>query len=192
LGRAAFDAEAEVARARRAQRVCPTFERKGPVPVPARYLPIYLNDHLAGSTFGLQLAQRVARENRDNELGAFLADTLMPGIAEDRRTLLDLMARLGIQESRAKVAGAWLGEKLGRLKANGELRSYSPLSRLLELEGLAAGIEGKRALWLALSRVRDRDFRLREMDFERLVERAQSQRDRLESYRLAAACEALR
>ena len=37
----------------------------------------------------------------------------------------------------SKNAGAWALEKVGRLKLNGELTSYSPLSRVVELEGLA-------------------------------------------------------
>jgi hypothetical protein len=159
--------------------------------VPARFLPIYLNDHLAGATFGVQLAERIARENPDNELGAFVRNDLLPEIAEDRRTLVDLMGRLGVPASPHKVAGGWLGEKLARLKLNGRLIRYSPLSRLLELEALAAGVEGKHALWLALDQIRDRDRRLHEVDFERLATRARSQRDRLVAYRRAAAAEAL-
>ena len=45
----------------------------------------------------------------------------------------------------------WTGEKLGRLKLNGQLLGYSPLSRLIELEGLMLGIAGKLAMWIALS-----------------------------------------
>jgi hypothetical protein len=159
--------------------------------MPARFLPIYLNDHLAGATFGVQLAERIARENPDNELGAFMRSDLLPEIAADRQTLTDLMVRLGITRSAHKVAGAWLAEKLARVKLNGRLIRYSPLSRLLELEALAAGIEGKHALWLALDGVRDRDRRLEDVDFEDLAARARSQRDRLVAYRRAAAAEAL-
>ena len=36
--------------------------------------------------------------------------------------------------SRAKDGAAWVAEKLGRLKTNGQLTGYSPLSRLVELE----------------------------------------------------------
>ena len=38
----------------------------------AGYLAIYLNDHLAGSTAGVELARRTAHENDGSELGAFL------------------------------------------------------------------------------------------------------------------------
>jgi hypothetical protein len=158
--------------------------------VPSRYLPIYLNDHLAGSTVGLELALRTAGENAGTDVGAFLRG-LATEIEQDRDTLVQLMQRLGIARSRMKVAAAWTAEKLGRLKPNGQLRGYSPLSRLVELEGLAAGIDGKRALWLALGEIRDRDSRLRDTDFDALAERARLQREGLEPYRLAAAREGL-
>jgi hypothetical protein len=158
--------------------------------VPSRYLPIYLNDHLAGATAGLELARRTARENDGTPLGDFLRE-LAGEIAEDRQTLVQLMERLGIRRSGPKVAAGWVMEKVGRLKLNGQLTGYSPLSRLVELEGLSTGIEGKRALWVALAEIADRDVRLDEAELRALADRAASQRERLEPYRLAAAREAL-
>jgi hypothetical protein len=154
-----------------------------------RLLAIYLNDHLAGATVGVELVRRAARQNTGTPLGTFLAETLAPEIAEDRATLERLMASLGIKRSRPKIAAAWAAEKVGRLKLNGELVRYSPLSRLLELEGLAAGIDAKRALWLALAG--SADGAAGGFDFEQLAERASSQRSRLEEHRLAAAAAAL-
>ena len=48
-----------------------------------KLLGIYLNDHLAGSTGGVELVKRAARSNRESELGEFLA-TLAVEIGEDR------------------------------------------------------------------------------------------------------------
>jgi hypothetical protein len=158
--------------------------------VPARYLPIYLNDHLAGATLGVELAHRTARENREGELGEVLR-RLETQLVEDRDALVALIERLGLQRSRPKVAAAWTAEKLGRLKPNGHAARYSPLSRLLELEGLAAGIDAKLALWLSLREIADRDGRLGGAELERLIERARDQRERLEPHRLAAARVAL-
>jgi hypothetical protein len=154
-------------------------------------LAIYLNDHLAGATLGLELARRTARENAGSPLGAFLAEALVPEITEDRETLRRLMAQLGVRASVPKVAAAWAVEKLARLKPNGAVRGYSPLSRLLELEALAAGIEAKRALWVALAAATDRG-ELPGFDFDQLAKRAESQRTRVEEHRLAAAANALR
>lgn len=157
--------------------------------MPARYLPIYLNDHLTGATLGVELARRTRGEN-DGELEEFLA-WLVDQAVEDRAALLSLMRRLGVTPSRAKVAGAWAAEKVGRLKPNGQLTGYSPLSRLVELEGLATGLDGKRSLWLALLEVVGIDARLDRQELERLAERAREQRERLEPHRLAAVRTAL-
>jgi hypothetical protein len=156
----------------------------------ARLLAIYLNDHLAGATAGVELARRALKENRDNEYGRFLT-TLAEEVAEDRRTLIELMERLAIPRSRVKVPAAWAAEKVGRLKLNGSLRGYSPLSRLLELEGLAVGIEGKRAMWQTLLQIQAYHERLGDFGLETLIARADDQRQRLEPHRLNAAREAM-
>ena len=76
-------------------------------------------------------------------------------IADDRQTLRSIMQQLGIEPSAFKSALGAAGELLSRLKPNGRLVGYSPLSRLIELETLVAGIETKRNLWRALRRVPD-------------------------------------
>jgi len=99
------------------------------------------------------------------------------------------MQRLGIGADRAKAAIAWTAEKLGRLKLNGRLTGYSPLSRLEELEILSLGVEGKLALWQALGHALDHG--IPEAELETLIKRARSQRRRLERQRLEAASAAL-
>ena len=152
---------------------------------PDRLLEIYVTDHLAASTAGVELARRTARANPG-------LDGIRADIEEDRETLRRIVARLGFSESRPKEALAWAGEKLGRLKLNGRLVRYSPLSRVLELETLAVGIAGKQALWETLERVPGIDERLdgAGVDLDRLVERAQRQRDEVERARLAAVAAA--
>jgi hypothetical protein len=154
-------------------------------------LGIYLNDHLAGSTAGLELARRAASNNEGTPYGAVLAEVAAE-IAEDRDSLLEVMGRMSVGRDQLKVAGAWGAEKLGRLKLNGSLLSYSPLSRLVEIEGLSLGVEGKLGLWQALKLTHGDDPRLRGVDLEELITRAKSQRRRLERQRRRAAEEALR
>jgi hypothetical protein len=91
-------------------------------------LDIYLIDHFAGATLGLELSRRAAENNRGTELGDFL-QRLHEEIVEDRRTLEDVMERFAVDRSPVKSGSAWLLEKAGRLKVNGQLRGYSPLSR---------------------------------------------------------------
>jgi hypothetical protein len=112
---------------------------------PTRRLDVYLNDHLAGATGGIELCRRALRENAGTDLGAFL-EWLLAEIGEDRRTLEDVAMRFGIDRSPFKPAAAWALEKAGRLKLNGQVHGYSPLSRLIELEALQAGVSAKRSL----------------------------------------------
>jgi hypothetical protein len=154
-----------------------------------KYLAIYLNDHLAGSVVAVELSRRAARSNRNSAYGATLR-RLADEINEDRQALKDLMQRLGVRGDPVKVLASWTGEKAGRLKLNGELVRYSPLSRLEEIELLSLGVEGKLAMWRALrERARD-DPRLASLDYETLIARGTSQRRRLERVRLRAAEEA--
>lgn len=153
-------------------------------------LGTYLNDHLAAAVAASELAKRCAGSNRGNGYGDALAQ-LAAEIGEDRKTLEDLMRRLGAGTDRLKVTASWSAEKLGRLKLNGRLLSYSPLSRLEEIELLALGVDGKLALWRTLERTLGDDPRLRSVDLEQLIARARSQRRRLETQRLRAAAEAL-
>ncbi len=154
-------------------------------PTPDRLLEIYLADHLAASTAGVALARRTAERNAGTALGDVLG-RLAAEIEDDRRTLQRIAAQLGCRESRAKDALAWLGERAGRLKLNGQVRGYSPLSRVLELEALVVGVTGKLALWQTLQSPGLAE-RLAAFDLERLAERAQRQRAELEEQRRDAA-----
>jgi hypothetical protein len=155
-----------------------------------KLLGIYLNDHLAGSTAGLELARRTANNNTGTLYESFLRD-LVQAIEEDKRELEGVMDSLGIANDRLKLAGAWMVEKAGRLKLNGQLTGYSPLSRLWELEGLKLGVTGKLSLWESLRKVADHDSRLAVTDFDKLITRAKEQIEGLEKHRLDAAAEAL-
>jgi hypothetical protein len=153
-------------------------------------LATYLNDHLGGSATGRELARRALANNRGNEYGVVLEDVVRQ-IEEDGDALEELMDRLGVKPDRVKEAMGWTFEKLGRLKLNGQVLGYSPLSRLVELEGLMLGVTGKRAMWVALLSVLADDPRLEGIDLEHLAERAREQRRTVERLRRQAAREAL-
>ncbi|HEX2105225.1 MAG TPA: hypothetical protein VHF51_16355 [Solirubrobacteraceae bacterium] len=152
----------------------------------SRLLAIYLNDHLAGSTGALELARRARSANRGTPFEAAF-ERLAAEIEEDRDVLLDVMRRLGVARDPVKEVAGWLAEKAGRLKLNGRLTGYSPLSRVLELELLALGVEGKRTLWRALREVAAGDARLDGVDLAALLRRAERQRRLVEQQRLRAA-----
>jgi len=157
---------------------------------PTCRLDVYLNDHLAGATGGIELCQRALRENSGTDLGAFL-EGLLAEIVDDRRVLEDVAHRLSSDRSPFKPAAAWALEKAGRLKLNGQMRGYSPLSRLIELELLHGGVGIKRSLWQALRAAFPDDPRLRGVDLDALIQRANLQLAGIEAQRLAAAGEAL-
>jgi hypothetical protein len=154
-----------------------------------RLLAIYLNDHLAGATGGVELARRVCASN-DGTKWAHAADRLCKEIEEDRDTLEQIVERLGIRRDRVKPVGAWAVEKLGRLKLNGRLRGYSPLSRVLELEMLHMGVTGKLEMWSALEHTHGEA--LAEFGLGGLMERARAQRSEIETMRLEAAAVAFK
>jgi hypothetical protein len=151
-----------------------------------KYLHIYLNDHLAGATAGVELARRAASNNEGTEFGGFL-ETIATEIDEDRVSLEEIMDAVGGTKDHIKQGAAWFAEKLGRLKLNGQLLGYSELSRLIEIEGLSAGVEAKLCLWNSLQQLAAEDDRLDGALLENLIRRGRSQRKRLEEKRLEAA-----
>lgn len=148
-------------------------------------LGTYLNDHLAGATLGARLARRSASANAKSDYGAALTQ-LADEIDEDRETLRRVIATLDLRESTLKQLAGRVLERAGTLKLNGRFFSYSPLSRLLELEGLLLGAMGKRCLWQTLEVVAATDPRLGEFDFSALQARAGRHVSRLGQLRLDA------
>jgi hypothetical protein len=147
------------------------------------FLGIYLNDHLAGSTLGMELAQRIAASARYLPTSDNVLKRLAAEIREDRTALLEIMNTLGIRIDGYKVFAAWAGEKAGRLKLNGRLLRRSPLSNLEELEMLRLGVEGKGAGWRTLRAVAERDSRLDAGRLDQLITRAARQAELLEKLR---------
>jgi hypothetical protein len=156
---------------------------------PDRFLEIYLADHLAAAAAGSALVRRAARSNTGTRTGDTLR-RLTVEIDEDRQTLRRLVTDLGFTGSKPKEVVARAAEKMGRLKRNGQLRGYSPLSRVLELEALSVGIAGKLALWETLELVPDPGRRLPAFGLHHLIERAQRQREEVEQLRLEAVHQA--
>jgi hypothetical protein len=157
--------------------------------VDRKLLRIYLQDHLAGSTGGLELARRMRGSNEGTAYGEPLA-RIADDIEADRRSLEAVMDELGFGADRAKNLAFWAAEKAGRLKPNGQLTGYSPLSRMVELEGLITGVGGKRSLWLTLAELAESEPELDAERIQRLVERAERQLETLHELRARAGREA--
>lgn len=151
-------------------------------------MQIYVRDHLAASTAGIALARRCQGSNAGTPLGDELS-TIVEDISADARVLEEIAWQLGTRPSRVEQAAAVVGERVSRLKLNGRLRGYSPLSRVIELESLMAGIDAKRSLWQSL--IASSIGSLARFDLAQLVERATDQRRRLDPHHTQAASLAL-
>ena len=150
------------------------------------HLTTYLNDHLAGSVVALELLDHLQATHAGSELGTFFKQ-LSSDIAADRDELQGLMERLEISESRTRKASAWFTEKMTELKLRLDDPKDGSLRLFESLEALSLGIEGKRSLWIALIAAAEQSPSLQILDYERLEERAQEQRDRVENLRIATA-----
>lgn len=146
------------------------------------FLRIYLNDHLAASAGWIALARRTQRSNPDGELGRFLAE-LVAELVEERASLERFLHVFGLRRNPVKEGLLRAAVGAGRLKLNGRLRSYSDLSRVLELEGLAFALTSRRALWTNL-RETGRAF---PVDLDELIGRVTRRQEALERLRLEAA-----
>jgi hypothetical protein len=150
-------------------------------------LDVYLNDHLAGGTAGVNLAQMAAEEHRSDEHGAFFGE-IASEIKKDHDVLEQIMAALNTEQSATKTAAAEIGSKMMAPKFKG---TEDMLNAFVAVETLSIGVEGKHCLWTALKTVADGLPALEEFDIDELIARAQDQRDRLEAKRLELAPEAL-
>ncbi|TQK42639.1 hypothetical protein FBY35_4067 [Streptomyces sp. SLBN-118] len=153
-------------------------------------LRIYLNDHLAGATAGVELSRRVARAHRSSARASEMR-RLAEDIDQDRQSLIELMNSLEIAPHRYRMYGGWIAEKVARLKPNGRVYRRSGLSTLVELEVLRLGIEGKHQMWQALVPVAAELDQLETSVLQGLMDRASAQMTTVDSLHHAAAASVL-
>jgi hypothetical protein len=147
-------------------------------------LAIYLHDHLAGAALAIELLESMRGQYSGTPLGEFAAN-LLEEVESDREVLRALADRTGSRSSAVKELGAWLTEKVSRIKLSSQ--SENDLKTFEALEFLQLGIHGKRALWRALDAVAATDVRLQSTDFASLIARAEMQEIEVEHRRLEAA-----
>jgi hypothetical protein len=149
-------------------------------------LRIYLSDHLALMVGELELAVRCRSANNGTALGEFLS-RLETEIGLQKAIVDEVLERIGGKESRLKNSAAWIAEKLGRFKLNGSLLKYSDLSRLVELEALAAASLERTILWQTLDLVLKSDARSVDYRFDKMRDRSQGFLDELNEHHRTAA-----
>jgi len=145
-------------------------------------IAVYLNDHLAGATAGVNLVGQAADRHRSDELGEFFAP-LAAEIKADLVTLEQLIVDMRVDKSATKAALVEIGSKLTAPKFSAEGAGNQHLGDFVTLETLSIGVEGKRCMWKALKTVTDAYPALQALDLDELESRAQGQRERLEDKR---------
>jgi hypothetical protein len=149
-------------------------------------LGTYMQDHYAGSSAGIELFRRAADQQTDPVVRTVL--TAMGEKVEHERTVLTkYMAFVDAKPDPVKNAGAWVAEKLGRFKPNGELVRRSPLSDVLELEMLRIAVEGKGAGWRVLRALADDEPLFDVAELDTLIADAEQQIKELEELRMETA-----
>jgi hypothetical protein len=154
--------------------------------MPEREIAAYLNHHLAGSVAGLEAFEHLEAAERGTPMARELTELRSQGAA-DRQVLADLMARLKVSESETEKATAWLGEKFFRFMMPLREQKRGSLHLLLTLEALTLGLQGRRALWVALSAAAEETAALQGIDYQLMIRRAEDQQARVEKLRLDAA-----
>jgi hypothetical protein len=147
-------------------------------------LTTYLQDQLAGALHASELLKAMRDHFAGEPLGAFAAEVLAE-VEADREVLARLTERVGGNAGGMKEWGAWVAEKVTRLKL--KHGSADGLGTFESLEFLVTGIHGKRALWRAMAVVASFDTRLQGIDFTNLIARAENQHQKVEERRLAWA-----
>jgi hypothetical protein len=140
----------------------------------AELLGVYVNDHLAAATGGIELVSRMLGVHRGSRWDPPL-EQLLAELRDERSALLRVTRALGIPVRQYKQLGVWLAEKITRAKLNGRLVARSPLSDLVEFEFLASAVRGKRSGFETLRIVAEVDDRLDRADLDRLIDQAHRQ-----------------
>lgn len=148
---------------------------------PRRMRVLYLNDHLAAAAGWTALATRIARWNAGTPLGD-AAQTLRRDLTDELPLLRILLRETGGRERRGKQWVARGAERLGRLRPNGSLRGYSPLSRLIDTEALVAGLALRAAMWRSLAIAFGPHHTLGHCTLHELVARAERQATELDEH----------
>lgn len=143
-----------------------------------QYWETYLNDHRAGAAAGKALVRRIWRSNRRTTWGPII-EKVAESIEQDLVVLDEIRAAADVSGGDLKRAAALLTERASRLKLNGHLLTYSPLSRVLELETLMSAVRGKQSLWVTLHSAAPTHPEWSEFDFAALEERGREQLETL-------------
>jgi hypothetical protein len=144
----------------------------------------YINDHLAGAAQAIDLLEHLRRVHASDSLGQF-ANGLLIEISADRDKLRELAKRIGAGSNAIKETISHVAEKISLLKLGD--KGTIAFGTFESLEFLVLGVHGKLALWRALKVCSASDPRLRNVDYDDLISRAEIQEKTIEAKRIEIA-----
>ena len=148
----------------------------------------YLHDHRAGSSFAVELLEKLADEFSAT-LSGDVAGELLEDVQADRQILHELIDKVGKPGLDMYDALGWVTERLSRFKLKHD--DPSGIGALEAFETIGLGILGKRALWEALRVRQNADPRVAGFDYDVLIGRAEQQFEKANQYRLTLVHSAL-
>lgn len=154
------------------------------------YLDHYLRIHLTGSAGGIELFSR--GQNFHDPVAASILEGIRGELVQERTQLLAMADRLDARPAPFAAIAAAVGERIGRLKPNGNPLRRTSLTDLIDLEAMRVALSGKTAGWEALLSVVDRHDGLRREELTALHEQALRQLDQVSTLHSDAAARALR
>ncbi len=149
----------------------------------------YLRIHLTGSAGGIELfgrGERMADPHARTVLGDIRGELVV-----ERRQQLQMARRIGVRPAPLLALAAQVGERVSRLKPNGDPVRRTPVSDLVDLEAMRTAVSGKIAGWEALLSVADRHEGLDRAELTDLAHQGRRQLDQLSELHVAAAARAL-
>ncbi len=149
----------------------------------------YLRIHLTGSAGGIELFGRGERM-ADPHARTVLSDIRRELVVE-RHQQLQMARRAGIRPAPLLALGAKVGERISRLKPNGDPVRRTPLSDLVDLEAMRTAVSGKVAGWEALLSVAGHHEGLDRDELAALARQGERQLEQLGELHTAAAARAL-
>lgn len=144
-------------------------------------LATYLHDHLAGSSFAVELLEKLATEFTGTRTGDVARELLEP-VQIDRGTLRQIIDKVGKAGSDLYDALGWIAERASRIKLKHD--DPSGIGAFEAFETISLGILGKCALWEGLQVQQNFDARVAGFDYPALKVRAEQQFRTANQYRL--------
>lgn len=149
------------------------------------HLARYLRTHLAGSSAGVDLFDRAAKGLP--EPAASEVRRIQQQLVEERAALKEIMTALGVHENPVFNLATKAGERVARLKPNGDLIHRTRATDVVELEAMLIALAGKLAGWESLLAIAEEDPRLDKEELKRLRDQTRAQRKALRRLHAAAA-----